>query len=182
MDLPADVKKQLMQMAGITDPKEFDQMAEKIAGKATQAAASSNNSTPKPPQQSRQSPFQVHFVKLMALIELQSEISFESQNDLKAQIQEVYNILNSDPDYHDIKTFIAKYFTKEEKSAKERAEMSLLIRDRGNKAYAKKEMDTALLHFSQSSLMAPIDALGKGREVAVALANRSAVHFELENW
>ena len=179
MDLPADVKKQLMQMAGITDPKEFDQMAEKIAGKATQAA---QNPTPKPPQQSRQSPFQVHFVKLMALIELQSGISFESQDDLKAQIQEVYTILNSDPDYQDMSSFIGKYFTKEEKSAKERAEMSLLIRDRGNKAYAKKEMDTALLHFSQSSLMAPIDALGKGREVAVALANRSAVHFELENW
>ena len=55
MDLPADVKKQLMQMAGITDPKEFDQMAEKIAGKATQAAASTNPNLKAPP---RQSPFQ----------------------------------------------------------------------------------------------------------------------------
>ena len=81
-----------------------------------------------------------------------------------------------------MKEFINKYFTKEEKSAKERSEMSLLIRDGGNKAYAKKELDTALLHFSQSALMAPIDPLGKGREAALALANRSAVHFEMENW
>ena len=120
---------------------------------------------------------------MMALIEAQSESStFACQDDIQAQIQHVYQILNTDPDYQDMKQFIHKYFSKEEKSAKERAEMSLLIRDRGNKAYAKKEMDTALLHFSQSSLMAPIDPEGKGREVAVALANRSAVHFELENW
>ena len=55
MDLPSDVKKQLMQMAGITDVKEFDQMAEKIAGKASQATASSIKAPPK------QSPFQGKF-------------------------------------------------------------------------------------------------------------------------
>ena len=43
-----------MQMAGMTDVKEFDQMAEKIAGKATAAAATAPGSKA-PPQQS---PFQ----------------------------------------------------------------------------------------------------------------------------
>ena len=41
-----------MQMAGMTDVKEFDQMAEKIAGKATAATASGLKAPPK------QSPFQ----------------------------------------------------------------------------------------------------------------------------
>ena len=50
MDLPLDMKKQLMQMAGITDVKEFDQMAEKIAGSAS--------NTIKKAQSQRQSPFQ----------------------------------------------------------------------------------------------------------------------------
>ena len=60
MDLPADVKKQLMQMAGMTDVKEFDQMAEKIAGKATAAAATASGLKTPP----KQSPFQgkaLHF-------------------------------------------------------------------------------------------------------------------------
>ena len=52
-----------------------------------------------------------------------------------------------------------------------------------SKAYAKKEFDAALLYFGQSALMGPIDKeTEKGREVAVALANRSAVHFEMEQW
>ena len=50
MDLPLDMKKQLMQMAGITDVKEFDQMAEKIAGSASNSI--------KKAQSQRQSPFQ----------------------------------------------------------------------------------------------------------------------------
>ena len=50
MDLPLDMKKQLMQMAGITDVKEFDQMAEKIAGSASNSI--------KKAQSHRQSPFQ----------------------------------------------------------------------------------------------------------------------------
>ncbi len=39
MDLPLDVKTQLMQMAGITDVEEFDKMAAKVA------AASSSSTT-----------------------------------------------------------------------------------------------------------------------------------------
>ena len=51
------------------------------------------------------------------------------------------------------------------------------------KAYSKKEFEAALLYFGQSALMGPIDKeTEKGREVAVALANRSAVHFEMEQW
>ena len=38
------------------------------------------------------------------------------------------------------------------------------------------------INFSESALAGPIDEAGKGREVAVALANRSAVHFEMGEW
>ena len=51
MDLPLDMKKQLMEMAGIKDMKEFDAMAEKVAGSATKAINASQ-------VQKRQSPFQ----------------------------------------------------------------------------------------------------------------------------
>ena len=36
MDLPLDMKKQLMQMAGITDVEEFDKMASTFAEKTAQ--------------------------------------------------------------------------------------------------------------------------------------------------
>ena len=55
------------------------------------------------------------------------------------------------------------------------------MRNRGNKAYSKKDFELALQLFSQAALMAPIEG-EKGREVAVALANRSAVHFEMGQW
>ena len=57
-----------------------------------------------------------------------------------------------------------------------------MIRDKGNKAYSHKEFEVALGHFGESALVGPIDEAGRGREVAVALANRSAVHFEMEEW
>ena len=49
-------------------------------------------------------------------------------------------------------------------------------------AYSHKEFEVALGHFGESALVGPIDEAGRGREVAVALANRSAVHFEMEEW
>ena len=67
-------------------------------------------------------------------------------------------------------------------SPKAKAEKSRLIRDKGNKAYSHKEFEVALGHFGESALVGPIDEAGRGREVAVALANRSAVHFEMEEW
>ena len=51
MDLPLDMKKQLMEMAGIKDMKEFDAMAEKVAGSANKAINASQ-------VQKRESPFQ----------------------------------------------------------------------------------------------------------------------------
>ena len=65
---------------------------------------------------------------------------------------------------------------------KAKAEKSRLIRDKGNKAYSHKEFEVALGHFGESALVGPINEAGRGREVAVALANRSAVHFEMEEW
>ena len=61
--------------------------------------------------------------------------------------------------------FIKKFVVagKNEENPKEKSQSSLLIRDRGNKAYSKKDFNAALLHFSQSALMGPIDDLGKGQ-------------------
>ena len=51
MNLSVDMKKQLMEMAGIKDMKEFDAMAEKVAGSANKAINASQ-------VQKRESPFQ----------------------------------------------------------------------------------------------------------------------------
>ena len=51
MNLSVDMKKQLMEMAGIKDMKEFDAMAEKVAGSANKVINASQ-------VQKRESPFQ----------------------------------------------------------------------------------------------------------------------------
>ena len=51
MDLSMDMKKQLMQMAGMTDVAEFDRMAQKIAGKASEASIKKPKSSPSSPFQ-----------------------------------------------------------------------------------------------------------------------------------
>ena len=127
---------------------------------------------------------------MLALLDIQGKSNFDSLNsNVQAQLKYVYDAIESDEDYKDMSVFMKKYHFDEASGnisstkAKEKAETSRLIRDRGNKAYAKKEFDSALLYFSQSALMGPIDNVTeKGREIAVALANRSAVHFEMEKW
>ena len=125
---------------------------------------------------------------MLALIEVNGgKLQFDAlNNDIQAQLQYVYRIVDGDADYKDMKKFMATFLTKataaeELQSPEDKAESSRMIKDRGNKAYSKKDFSSALLHFSQSALMGPIDQR-KGREVAVALANRSAVHFEMEEW
>ena len=60
MDIPLDMKKQLMEMAGIKDMKEFDAMAQKVAGSATKSMKNSASKGEKSRQSHfwRQSPFQ----------------------------------------------------------------------------------------------------------------------------
>ena len=112
----------------------------------------------------------------------------ELSNDLQKQIQYVYNLIHEESEYKSIRAFLKKATTttleaeKNIETPKAKAEKSRLIRDKGNKAYSHKEFQDALRHFGESALVGPIDEAGRGREVAVALANRSAVHFEMEEW
>ena len=120
---------------------------------------------------------------MLALLEINGLSNFDNLNDnIPAQIEMVYKIIDSDSEYQNMETFVKNF--KESKSKitdKDKAETSVKIRDRGNKAYGQKDFETALLHFGQSALMGPIQN-GQGREVSIALANRSAVHFEMEQW
>ena len=63
-------------------------------------------------------------------------------------------------------------------SDSERAESSKLLRDRGNKCYAKRDFAGALSEYGKSVLAAPLDDKGRGREAALGLGNRSAVFYE----
>ena len=57
MDLPMDMKKQLMQMAGITDVNEFDKMASTFAEKNAQLNSAAKE-TGQVESKKTQSPFQ----------------------------------------------------------------------------------------------------------------------------
>ena len=121
---------------------------------------------------------------MLALLEIHGISNFDCLNDnTPAQIQYVYDIISSDPDYEDMPGLISGLQNASKVTKADKAETSVLIRNRGNQAYAKKDFEAALLYFSQSALMGPIDLeTGQGREVAIALANRSAVHFEMSQW
>ena len=55
-------------------------------------------------------------------------------------------------------------------------------KDYGNKAYKEgKDLD-ALYHYSQAIIACPIGANGKSRDLAVLLANRSAVLVQLRSF
>ena len=49
----------------------------------------------------------------------------------------------------------------------DKAERSKMLRDRGNKAYGRKEMHAALAYYGQSIAAAPV----KSRETALAIGN-----------
>ena len=88
--------------------------------------------------------FSVHFVKMMALIEIQGQSNFDCLNkDIEAQLKYVYEAIDCDDDYNDMFEFMKKYFqeTNDMRSpakVKEKAETSRLIRDRGNKVLFEK--------------------------------------------
>ncbi len=59
---------------------------------------------------------------------------------------------------------------------------SKTYRDRGNKAYAKKDLNAAMAFYCKAIVCAPLDPDGRGREVSLSLGNRSAVFFEMAEW
>ena len=89
--------------------------------------------------------FSVHFVKMLALIDVQGQSNFDCLNkDIEAQLKYVYEAIDCDVDYNDMFEFMKKYFqdTNDMTSpakVKEKAETSRLIRDRGNKVLFEKK-------------------------------------------
>jgi len=144
MDMPPDMKKQLMQMAGITDVNEFDKMASTFAEKNQEFAKSTKDNAAQSGKKKKQSPFQVHFVKMLALIDVQGQSNFDCLNkDIEAQLKYVYEAIDCDVEYNDMFEFMKKYFQEANDMSspakvKEKAETSRLIRDRGNKALFEK--------------------------------------------
>ena len=109
----------------------------------------------------------VHFVKMLAMVEGNGKAKFESFNDnLQAQINYVNAVISEDDDYVDMAKFVDKFMKSnslnspasevKNSSNSEMAERSRKNRDRGNQAYAKKDFDAALKHFSLAVLTGPI--------------------------
>ena len=95
----------------------------------------------------------VHFVKMLALIEGNGRDSFDNLNgNIQKQIEYVYNLVQEDQEYKDIKGFIKKMESanagsQSKEDTKIKAEKSKTLRDKGNKAYSRKEFQDALISF-----------------------------------
>ena len=95
----------------------------------------------------------VHFVKMLALIEGNGRDSFDNLNgNIQKQIEYVYNLVQEDQEYKDIKGFIKKMElanagSESKEDPKIKAEKSKTLRDKGNKAYSRKEFQDALISF-----------------------------------
>ena len=87
---------------------------------------------------------------MLALLDIQGKANFDCLNsDVQAQLKYVYDAIESDNDYTDMAVFMKKYHFDDENSnttsstkAKEKAETSRLIRDRGNKGPSIIDVDT----------------------------------------
>ena len=83
---------------------------------------------------------QVHFLPIVSTIESEGIDRFASLNDdIKGQIGYVYDVINGNPDLKDITKVLADNQSARAESILDKAEESKMLRDRGNKAYAKKE-------------------------------------------
>ncbi len=103
--------------------------------------------------------FPVHFVKILAMVEGNGMSKFSELNDnLQEQIAYVNSVISADEEYDDMGKFAEKYMKNTssqpeiEESPTDKAHRARQIRDRGNKAYAKKDFDGALRYFSLSIL------------------------------
>ena len=154
MNLNEDIKKQLMSLAGMTDPSEFETFVRQL-----------NPETPLPKTIKTKSPFQMHFVKMLALVE-----SFGLDRirdlDLQGQIEYVFGLISEDKELGDFESFFNK------KPSRKSVDESKSLRDQGNKAYTKKDFGAAVKFYGQALMVAPIGEDGKGREAALAIGNR----------
>ena len=94
---------------------------------------------------------------------------FASLNDnLAKQLEYVYDVINEDPSLRDITKVLTASRVEQKSTDLDKAEESKMLRNKGNSAYAKKQLQVALAHYSQSTLQAPL----KSREAALSLGNR----------
>jgi hypothetical protein len=103
MDLHVDMKKQLMAMAGITEMAEFDEMVKDMAPDIKEKVTEAST------KKKQHSPFHIHFVQMLALLEEAGSGQFDVLNgDLEDQIQNTFVILQQKyPEFSDVRNFMA---------------------------------------------------------------------------
>lgn len=158
-----------MALAGMTDESEFEKFVKDMIPEAENVVK----------QKNRHSPFQLHYIKMLTIIESKGLHEFEKLNeDIEKQVQYTFDEINALEEFVDPWNYIKKRETQIEDTAAE----SKSLRDAGNKHYQKKALDLALKAYSESIMSAPLDRQGKGRDAALGLGNRSAVYFELKDY
>ena len=159
MELNADMKKQLMALAGMTEQSEFDDLVRKLAPSVQEAKIARQQS----------SPFHIHFIRLVAHVEAEGLEKFDNLG-VEDKIGRICEIIETD---RDLKSLLTGKLPEGGNNAEE----SKVLRDRGNKSYAKRDFETALGEYDAAVLVA-----GNGREAALAVGNRSAVFFETKDY
>ena len=90
---------------------------------------------------------------MLALIDFNGRGNFDNLNgNIQKQIEYVYNLVQDDQEYKDVKSFIKKVEyanagSESKEDPKTKAEKSKTLRDKGNKAYSRKEFQDALVSF-----------------------------------
>ena len=90
------------------------------------------------------------------------------------RIELVYRAVSSSDKFRDVETLFKDVKPKQSEPGR-----SLELRGLGNKLYAGKVYKEALTTYTNAALAANVDSAGKSEEVALAVANRSAVYFQL---
>merc|ERR1711936_139209 len=102
---------------------------------------------------------------------------FAECSSVKERISMVYQAINSHPEFKDV----SNLFTKQRNIVKD-VDKSKQLRDKGNKLYQTKKFQDAIKTYTESAVATVIDENGKSKELALALGNRSAVYFQIEEY
>jgi hypothetical protein len=102
MDLHTDMKKQLMAMAGISDPAEFDKMVQEMAPSMKEKVTEASTKL------RQHSPFQMHFIQMLTILEEAGAQKFVALNDdLEGQIQYTCDTLQKYPEFRDVRSLMS---------------------------------------------------------------------------
>eukprot|EP00090_Calanus_glacialis_P007248 TRINITY_DN15692_c0_g1_i1.p1 TRINITY_DN15692_c0_g1~~TRINITY_DN15692_c0_g1_i1.p1 ORF type:complete len:671 (-),score=156.98 TRINITY_DN15692_c0_g1_i1:49-2061(-) len=165
MDIPEEMKKKLMAQLGVSS--EHIDEALSLAQKSPNVGVT---------------PFLQHMRKVTEFFktfknEKEKLRMFAECSTLEERINMVYQAIQSHPEYKEVRNMFP-----EQRYKVADIDKSKQFRDKGNKLYQAKQFKEAIKTYTESAVHTVIDENGKSKELALALGNRSAVYFQMEDY